>query len=273
MVDEGEAADPDPVFDADYVRMLLTEVRPDITIDEFIEYSNIAPPLMAQLLVEVQNRGEAAIYQDEWNTPIVCLTPLGAERSGVRLSETHPPIWVNVDGTTPPIIAAQQGGMVLFTDIEDSMSGGDETWSFGDAQADPNQLEPVQVLVNIEEMASHLLRNGSRIPKSYEFAFHGIRGIWPLSQPRRASPSTPSASTWQELFTRCPCCPTLGPDEVCPICGGHAPKRACPDCEGKVFAFYDLCIWCGRSGVDYLQQRIVPPVTRRANARTRPGGR
>jgi hypothetical protein len=262
--DEGDATDP--VFDADYVRMLLTEVRPDITIDDFIEYSNVAPPLMAQLLVEVQNRGDASIYQDEWNAPVICLTPLGASRSGVKLSESHPPIWVNIDGTTPPIVAAQQGGMILFTDLDGFESDESEAKSFLSAQADPDQLEPVEVLVNIEDMASFLLRNGTKIPKGYEFALHGIRGIWPLAQPRRASPATPSASTWQELFTRCPCCPTLGPGEECPVCGGHAPKRECPACEGQTFAFYDLCIWCGRSGVDHLQQRIVPPVTRRRRA-------
>jgi hypothetical protein len=271
--------DDDLVFDRAYLRRLLTEVRPDITIEDFKHYANLPDDVVATLLAEVVNHGDAEICPDEFNAPIICLTPLGAHRARVRLSCSHPPIWVSLDDKPPPMIAAQQAGFILFTDLESVGGEGYSQWSdtqWVDGQADPDQLEPVEILVNVEEFSEWLLTtrrlpNGEFIPESAEFCFWGADRSWPRSQPDPATAETPSASTWQEQFTRCPFCRNIRPGQVCKVCHNHAPARRCPDCDGRKMGFVDLCLWCQRSGIDHILPRAdVAQARRKPDARKKP---
>lgn len=248
--------DDEPTYDRAYLLQLLTEVRPDITLDDFRHYCNFPDDaVLADLLVAIQDAGEAAIYQDDWNPPVICLTPLGMGRAGVKLSQSHPPIWLRVDGLEPPIFSVQEAGFILFTDLDGEYEG--ETLEFVAAQVDDNQLEPVEVLTNVEALSEWLvldrkLQNGQEHPKRSEFCLHGMNESWPLDQPRRATAATLSASTWQELYARCPFCRQHKPGEDCQVCHGQAPAKRCPVCDGKKYDFFDLCVWCYRSGVDHL---------------------
>jgi hypothetical protein len=262
-----DAADDEVVFDRAYLRSLLTEVRPDTTLDDFKFYANLPEDTLAALLAEILNEGEAAIYPDEFNAPILCLTALGASRAGVKLSQSHPPIWLREDGHEPPILAVQDAGFVLFTDMVADAAA----IPYEDTQADPRQLEPVEVLCNVEEFSEWLmldrrLPDGELIPSRAEFCLLGADRSWPRGHAHGADtapPDTPSASTWQELFTRCPFCRTLKPGEVCQACHGQAPARRCPDCDGKAMGFIDLCLWCQRSGIDHVLPRAEVAQARR----------
>jgi hypothetical protein len=282
---EGDVTDaaidlaPELAYDRAYLLQLLTEVRPDSPLDDFRHYvcvGDFREDLFAALLAEALNAGEAAIYPDEVNAPIVCLTPLGAQRAGVHLSQSHPPIWLRDDGEDPPMFAAADGGFILFTDLDAENFETGEFRDFIADQADPDAVEPVEVLTNVEEFSEWLLverslPDGRLIPKRAEFCLIGADRSWPRGHAHGADPAppgTPTGSTWQELFTRCPYCRVLPEGETCKVCLGRAPGRRCPDCDGRVMGFTDLCLWCNRSGIDHLLPRVEV-----VQARRRPGSR
>lgn len=261
--------DDEPVFDATYLRTLLTEVRPDMSLDDFRHYCDFDDALFADLLAEVLNLGEAAIYRDEFNTPIICLTALGADRAGVKLSQSWPSIWLRVDGYEPPIFAVQDEGFVLFTDLGVETGSGDII-EFVATQVDEKQLEPVEVLTNVEDFSEWLLLdrflpNGQLIPHKNDFLLYGFGRIWPRMQDKPATRTTPSATTHQMTFTQCPFCRNAKDRSQCGACGGHAPGRPCPDCDGIRMSFHGYCAWCERSGLDH-----VLPTATVAEARRKP---
>lgn len=269
----------DPIFDRAYLLALLTEVRPDCSLADFRHYANFPDDArLATLLADAEHDGEVAIYADEFNEAVVCLTPLGAGRAGVRLSASHPPIWLAPGDADPPIIAAREAGFVLFTDLDYEDDSGNVV-SFLARQVDETQLEPAVVLTHVEEFAERLLldrrlEKGRLIPGRDEFALMGLGGPWPLERPFRAGPDTPSGSTWQEQFTRCPFCRRREPtDPPCPACHGRAPGRPCPACAGRALTFKDLCVWCQRAGADpYLAAAATVEAQRRPHAPRKPSG-
>jgi hypothetical protein len=261
-------SEDDVVFDRNYVRMLLTEVRPDATLEEFAAYAGLPEPALAAGLWELQEAGEVAVYGDPFNPPIVCLTPLGMSRAGVRLSEGHPPEWVSVATRVPPAVAAAEAGMVRFSELEAELeAAGGAATPFADRRVDPRAAAPVEVVAAVEEFASTLVDRFGRaltLPRGREFCLLGIGRPWPLDAPPRATPRTPSASTWQERYTRCPYCRARDPDAPpCPRCGGRAPATPCPECAGRPLGAAHYCCWCSRSGLDGLLPAAADPEVRR----------
>lgn len=258
-VREDDADADDPIFDRAYLRTLLTEVRPDITLADFRHYAawpDDRDATLASLLAEAEADGEVAFYCDGANGAIVCLTALGAARAGVHLSASHPPIWLLAGDADPPIIAVREAGVILFTDL-DTRDGSGDVVSFLAGQADPKQLEPAAVLADVEEAADRLLldrklERGHLIPRRHEFSLVGLGHAWPIDRPHRSGPDTPSATTWQAQYTRCPFCRRKPPGYACPYCRGTAPGRPCPECAGRTLRYFELCTWCQRSGIDDL---------------------
>jgi hypothetical protein len=253
----GDDGDDGPIFDRAYLRTLLTEVRPDCSLADFAHYAAWPDPAaLAALLADAEADGEVAIYPDEFNAAVVCLTPLGATRAGVHLSASHPPIWLLAGDDEPPILAVREAGVILFTDL-DTLDESGRVVSWLATRADPKQLEPAAVLADIEEVADRLLldrklERGRMIPRRNEFTLLGLHRPWPVDRPHRSGPDTISATTWQERHTRCPFCRRKPPGYACPICRGKAPGRPCPECAGRTLRYLELCLWCQASGIDDL---------------------
>jgi len=249
-------ADDGVIFDRSYLRTLLTEVRPDCTLADFRHYANMPDDVLAALLSDAEADGEIAIYPDEFNAPLLCLTPLGAARAGVHLSASHPPIWLASGDAEPPIIAVRESGLILFTDLDTRDESG-RIVSFLSRQVDARQAEPVAVLADVEEVAERLLldrklERNKMIPRRNEFSLIGLRHAWPVGRAHRSGRDTVTANTWQARFTRCPFCRRKPPGTTCPICRGAAPGLPCPECAGRPLRFFELCLWCQRSGIDDL---------------------
>jgi hypothetical protein len=207
------------------------------TIEELVEASGIARSAFDDACAEADMAGLVSSWEDHPDGAVIMLSPLAADRMGLRLVEADGGLeciafrWVPKN---EPESKSDRLCRPLHKQIQATTIDGEAGFDYLDTVEDDRAVDPAERIERAENV---------------EEAIHAPR---PANPKGRAVPRESIASTWR-----------VQPIGLRPQCNGPVEPEGqpCRGCGGRSIGIGEVCVICLRSGLDPFLEPAKPIVT------------